>query len=171
MALALPNTGGHFFTTQKIQGGDIFVGYDRTKHNFWVITISNVYCPDSSCPDYGKGADKLWRTLVEHQAYCDRVVELLTELGNHVRLLFRLSSVPTLSSKQPNRLEDYIRDEMKSTELLYYLYERSCILYGFFKEGQWQFGVKDEGKRNGVRLELESMTTQKIVYKDAEFPL
>ena len=46
---------------------------------------------------------------------------------------------------------------MKSTELVYYLYERTCFLYGFFNEGQWQFGVK-------VRLDL--LGINKVFLKD-----
>ena len=38
------------------QGGDIFVGYDRTKHNFWVITINNVYWWVKAKMIYGREA-------------------------------------------------------------------------------------------------------------------
>ena len=34
------------------------------------------------------------------------------------------------------------RGEVGSCERLYYLYERSCLLYGYYTDGTWQFGLK-----------------------------
>ena len=86
------------------------------------LTVSQT----SPSPDYGRGQEKLWRKLVEQQvrqppdkarlvdniwwqAYSDRVVELLTRLGNHVRILFRLSCVPSVQENPASRLNDYFR--------------------------------------------------------------
>ena len=41
------------------------------------------------CPDYGTDQEKLWKKLVEFQAYNDRVLELLARLGNHIKIIFR----------------------------------------------------------------------------------
>ena len=47
----------------------------------------------SMCPDYGGNAEeKLWKKLVECQAYNDRVTELLSRLGNHIKIIFRFKS-------------------------------------------------------------------------------
>ena len=89
MVVDLPNTSGMFFTTQRLTGADCYVCYDRSLHKHWVIVINNVYSKHNLSPDYGSGQEKLWKKLVEHQAYNDRVMELLTRLGNHVKILFR----------------------------------------------------------------------------------
>ena len=81
MVAELPNHAGLFFTTQRVRrlatnlfciqqqvtGGDIFVGYDRTLHKFWVVVINSVYSPETKPPDQGRGQEKLWRRLVEYQ--------------------------------------------------------------------------------------------------------
>ena len=86
----LPNNSGMFFTTQRLTGADCYVCYDRSLHKYWVIVINNVYSKHNNLsPDYGSGQEKLWKKLVEHQAYSDRVMELLTRLGNHVKIIFR----------------------------------------------------------------------------------
>ena len=43
------------------------------------------------------------------QAYNDRVFELLTRLGQHVRILFRVSCVPSVKENPASRLNDYFR--------------------------------------------------------------
>ena len=149
------------FCIPQVTGGDIFVGYDRTLHKFWVVVINSVYSPETKPPDQGRGQERLWRRLVEYQVLCkfafasshkyhlqaynDRVLELLTRLGNHVRILFRLSCVPSVKENPASRLNDYFRDELsseKDPDSCYYLYERSAMLYGLFTEGSWQFGLK-----------------------------
>ena len=83
MVAELPNHAGLFFTTQRVRklatntcsvldtgqvtGGDIYVGYDRTLHKFWVVVINSVYSPETKPPDQGRGQEKLWRRLVEYQ--------------------------------------------------------------------------------------------------------
>ena len=45
------------------------------------------------CPDYGGNAEeKLWKKLVEFQAYSDRVMELISRLGNHIKIIFRFEN-------------------------------------------------------------------------------
>ena len=39
--------------------------------------------------NYGTDQEKLWKKLVEFQAYNDRVMELLARLGNHIKIIFR----------------------------------------------------------------------------------
>ena len=99
---------GMFFTTQRLTGADVFVCYDRTLHKFWVVVINAVYrwvkcdgqisvqfviglsfSKQNKCPDYGTDQEKLWKKLVEFQAYNDRVLELLARLGNHIKIIFR----------------------------------------------------------------------------------
>ena len=149
----------NLFSIRQVTGGDIYVGYDRTLHKFWVVVINSVYSPETKPPDQGRGQERLWRRLVEYQvlynfiqmswlitqAYNDRVLELLTRLGNHVRILFRLSCVPSVKENPASRLNDYFRDELsseKDPDSCYYLYEKSAMLYGLFIEGSWQFGLK-----------------------------
>ena len=38
---------------------------------------------------------------------------------------------------------------MNRTDVVYYLYEKSCFLYGLFTENQWEFGFKVELKTHG----------------------
>ena len=70
MVAELPNHAGLFFTTQRVRklatslfcirqvtGGDIYVGYDRTLHKFWVVVINSVYNPETKPPDQGRGQD------------------------------------------------------------------------------------------------------------------
>jgi hypothetical protein len=40
------------------------------------------------------------------------------------------------------RLRSVSRDELLNCERVYYLYEGSCLLYGFCTDGAWQFGLK-----------------------------
>ena len=134
--------------------------------------IHILHSKQNLCPDYGSGQEKLWKKLVECQAYNDRVVELLSRLGNHVKIIFRLSCVQTLQENRASRLNDYFRlfnielnkeywladsrDEMTSErdiESSYYLYERSGLLYGQFYDGNWQFGVKLQ-LNNSLRFEV-----------------
>ena len=83
MVAELPNHAGLFFTTQRVRqlatnlfcirqvtGGDIYVGYDRTLHKFWVVVINSVYSPETKSPDQGRGQERLWRRLVEYQVIC-----------------------------------------------------------------------------------------------------
>ena len=121
------------------------MGYDRTLHKFWVVVINSVYSSDTRCPDQGRGQERLWRRLVEYQAYSDRAMDLLSRLGNHVKILFRLSCVPSVKENPTSRLNDYFRDELtseKSPGSCYYLYERRAMLYGLYTDGSWHFGVK-----------------------------
>ena len=192
------------FCIPQVTGGDIFVGYDRTLHKFWVVVINSVYSPETKPPDQGRGQERLWRRLVEYQVLCkfafatshkyhlqaynDRVLELLTRLGNHVRILFRLSCVPSVKENPASRLNDYFRDELsseKDPDSCYYLYERSALLYGLFTEGSWQFGLKvswilrmrlllfvqDHSSHNGVHLGLQSRKELKVVHTPARYPL
>ena len=46
-------------------------------------------------------------------------------------------------------LLNFCRDEMNRTDVVYYLYEKSCFLYGLFHENQWEFGFKVELKTRG----------------------
>ena len=106
LVAGLPNTAGMFFTSQSLAGADIAICYDRTLHEFWVVSVSRVY-REGAGP--GSGQDRLWRRLVEFQAYTDRVLDLLTRLGHHARILFRLSCVPSVKEDPASRLNDYFR--------------------------------------------------------------
>jgi hypothetical protein len=110
-----------------------------------VVVVNSVYSRETARPDAGRGQERLWRNLVETQAYNDRVLELLTRLGNHVRILFRLSCVPSVKENPTSRLNDYFRDELtsdKDPDSCYYIYEKSGMLYGLYSDGSWQFGLK-----------------------------
>ena len=89
----------------------MYVCYDRTLHKFWVVVINSVYRSDvvtnifcilnifctlnifskhnMNPTNYGTDQEKLWKKLVEFQAYNDRVMELLARLGNHIKIIFR----------------------------------------------------------------------------------
>merc|ERR1719270_3046810 len=124
--------------------------------------------------NYGTDQEKLWKKLVEFQAYNDRVMELLARLGNHIKIIFRLSCVPTIRENPASRLNDYFRDELTSErdiESTYYLYERAAMLYGHYSDGSWQFGLKDLSNCNGVKLSLSGQGLQTIVHKPITFPL
>ena len=116
------------------------------------------------------------------------MLDLLTRLGNHVKILFRLSCVPSVKENPASRLNDYFRDELtseKDPDSCYYLYERSALLYGLFTEGSWQFGLKvgwilqmklvlfvqDHSSHNGVHLGLQSRKELKVVHNPARYPL
>ena len=73
------------------------------------------------------------------------MLELLTRLGNHVRIMFRVSCVPSVQENPASRLNDYFRDELtsgKDPDSCYYLYEKEGMVYGLYQDGSWQFGMK-----------------------------
>merc|ERR1712008_455658 len=135
LVMELPNSPGLFFTSQIISGGEFIVAFDKTMHKYWVISINQVYTP-SKYPRNGdwnlqkskfksEDFDEIsWRRAIENQAYCDRVVQLLTRFGNSLEILLRI--VPTSQffhlleshedddKKHPSqaRLDNYFRDEI-----------------------------------------------------------
>ena len=73
------------------------------------------------------------------------MLELLTRLGNHVRIMFRVSCVPSVEENPASRLNDYFRDELtsdKDPDSCYYLYQKEGMVYGLYQDGSWQFGMK-----------------------------
>ena len=71
--------------------------------------------------------EKSWRRAIENQAYCDRVLQLLKELGHNLEIAIRIC--PTTSyfqhfshedddKKHPSqqRLDCYFRDEIISSK-------------------------------------------------------
>ena len=128
------------------------------------------------------------------QAYHDRVLELLTRLGNHVRIMFRVSCVPSVEENPASRLNDYFRDELtsdKDPDSCYYLYQKEGMVYGLYQDGSWQFGMKvkttvnfsflssnsdrllsqDISNHNGVQLGLKGKKELKVLHTSARFPL
>ena len=64
--------------------------------------------------------------FIENQAYCDRILQLLTELGHNLEIVLRISpatayfknlSYDQHDSKHPaqQRLDNYFRDEINSS--------------------------------------------------------
>ena len=55
-----------------------------------IFCTSNIFSKQNMNPtNYGTDQEKLWKKLVEFQAYNDRVMELLARLGNHIKIIFR----------------------------------------------------------------------------------
>ena len=64
-----------------------------------------------------------WRRAIENQAYCDRVLQLLTEFGNNLEVLLRIAPTTNFfqllsheedDKKHPSqaRLDNYFREEI-----------------------------------------------------------
>lgn len=192
--MELPNSPGLFFTSQLISGGEIVIAYDRSLHKYWVIAINQVYTPPKySRNDVLPSKEKMntweleessWRRVVENNAYCDRVVDLLMELGNNVHVVVRVSPVTAFFRLVQNdmeekkhsaqqRLDNYFREEILECggTIRHYYYEREAIVYGFHENGEWKFGIKDRSKNNGYSI---YMKTPKCLYasvKVASYPL
>ena len=68
-----------------------------------------------------------WRRAIENQAFCDRVMQLLTELGNNLEVAIRISPTTPffrdlrddeddLKHSAQQRLDNYFRDEIISSK-------------------------------------------------------
>jgi len=68
-----------------------------------------------------------WRRAIENQAFCDKVMHLLTELGNNLEVAIRISPTTPffrvlrddeddLKHPAQQRLDNYFRDEIISSK-------------------------------------------------------
>ncbi|XP_059086967.1 uncharacterized protein LOC131883501 [Tigriopus californicus] len=84
-----------------------------------------------------------------------------------------------LNVRTSEKMKNYYRDELKMSQgkAKYYLYEHDCLLFGFYENGNWSFGIKDQGPRpNGKEVSIHSeagfadgMTNVHV--RKAEYPL
>lgn len=59
----------------------------------------------------------------------------------------------------------------------FYLYEHDCLLFGFYENGNWSFGIKDQGPRSSgkeVSIQLDAEMANGVTnvqVRKAEYPL
>lgn len=60
-----------------------------------------------------------------------------------------------------------------SIELFYrhYYYEKEAIIYGFYEESTWKFGMKDRGRNNGYAIKMTSLDSLFVNVDVAKFPI
>ncbi len=134
--------------------------------------------------DLESSDETCWRRSIENQAYCDRVLDLLTRLGNNAEIIIRVAPTTQFfallshedsDKKHPSqaRLDNYFRDEIMNSKgrIRHYYYEKEALVYGFYEEGQWQFGLKDRSKNNGYAIRMENLTDLYVNIAFANFPL
>ena len=71
--------------------------------------------------------------------------------------------------KQQTRLVTTCLTQMKITQPFFikitffcrhYYYEKEALVYGFYEENQWKFGLKDRGQNNGYSIKLSKSEGQ-----------
>ena len=52
-----------------------------------------------------------------------------------------------------------------------YYYEEAVMLYGFYNDGDWKFGLKDRTMSNGHKICVQTPTSLYMYLEEANFPI
>ena len=55
--------------------------------------------------------------------------------------------------------------------LRHYYYEKEAMVYGFYEDGNWKFGLKDRGRNNGYAIKMNSLDALYVENSIAKYPL
>ena len=53
----------------------------------------------------------------------------------------------------------------------HYYYEKEALVYGFYEENDWKFGLKDRGQNNGYSIKVSSLKALYVNTGIATYPL
>ena len=53
----------------------------------------------------------------------------------------------------------------------HFYYEKEAMVYGFYEDGNWKFGLKDRGRNNGYAIKMNSLDALYVENVIAQFPL
>ena len=53
----------------------------------------------------------------------------------------------------------------------HYYYEKEALVYGFYEENDWKFGLKDRGQNNGYSIKVSSLKALYVTTGIATYPL
>ena len=53
----------------------------------------------------------------------------------------------------------------------HYYYEKEALVYGFYEENDWKFGLKDRGQNNGYSIKVSSLKALYVTTSIATYPL
>ena len=65
----------------------------------------------------------------------------------------------------------YSNEYRKYAPCRHYYYEKEVLIYGFYEESTWKFGMKDRGRNNGYAIKMDSLDALYVNVEVAGFPL